>query len=60
MRIIVYQQHVEYNPLKDRSEEMGWTRVQDEARPTESQQLLWSKITVVFAVVLAGLGILLS
>ena len=60
MRKIVYQQYVEYDPLKDRSEEMGWNRVDDEVTLTQAESLLWSKITVVFAVVLAGLGLLLS
>lgn len=42
MRKIVYQQHVEYNPLKDRSEEMGWTRVQDETQPSATEQAAWA------------------
>lgn len=50
----------QYRPDLDRSEHYGWLLVSDEEQPTESQQLLWSKITVVFAVVLTGLGLLLA
>ena len=50
----------QYRPDLDRSEHYGWLPVSDEAQPTESQQLLWSKITMTFAMVLAGLGLLLS
>jgi len=48
MRKIVYQQHVEYNPLKDRSEEMGWTRVQDETPPSATEQAAWARYTLWF------------
>ena len=48
MRKIVYQQHVEYNPLKDRSEEMGWTRVQDEVKPTQAEQDAWARYALWF------------
>ena len=34
---------VKYDPLKDRSEECGWTRVQDETPPTDLEQATWAK-----------------
>ena len=48
MRKLVYQQHVEYDPLKDRSEEMGWTRVQDETPPSATEQDAWARCTLWF------------
>lgn len=60
MRETKVTSYIEYDSDRDRSDHYGWLPVRDEARPTESQQLLWSKITVVFAVVLAELGLLLS
>ena len=48
MRKIVYQQHVEYDPLKDRSEEMGWKKVQDEVKPTEAEQDAWARYALWF------------
>ena len=48
MRKIVYQQYVEYDPLKDRSEELSWTRVDDEVKPTEAEQDAWARYTLWF------------
>jgi len=42
---------VKYDPLKDRSEEMGWTRVQDETPPTDAEQEAWARYTLWFVVV---------
>jgi hypothetical protein len=37
---------VKYDPLKDRSKECGWTRVEDETPPTEQEQEAWAKYTL--------------
>jgi len=46
---------VKYDPLKDRSEECGWTKVQDETVPSEAEQDAWATYTlwgvVVFCVI---------
>jgi hypothetical protein len=42
---------VKYDPLKDRSEEMGWKKVQDETPPTEAEQQAWAGYTLWFVVV---------
>jgi hypothetical protein len=42
---------VKYDPLKDRSEEMGWKKVQDETPPTEQEQSAWAAYTLWFVVV---------
>ena len=51
MRKIVYQQYVEYDPKKDRSEEFGWSRVDDEVTPTDAEQAAWAGYTLWFVVV---------
>ena len=42
---------VRYDPLKDRSEEAGWKKVQDETPPTEEEQQAWSEYALWFVVV---------
>jgi len=42
---------VKYDPLKDRSEECGWTKVQDETPPTEQEQAAWAGYALWFVVV---------
>ena len=42
---------VKYDPLKDRSEEMGWKKVQDETPPTEAEQAAWAAYALWFVVV---------
>ena len=39
---------VKYDPLKDRSEEMGWTRVQDERPPSDTEQAAWARYALWF------------
>ena len=39
---------VKYDPLKDRSEECGWTRVQDEPKPTQAEQDAWARYALWF------------
>ena len=39
---------VKYDPLKDRSEECGWKKVQDEVKPTEAEQDAWARYTLWF------------
>lgn len=55
MRRNVYQQYVEYDPDKDRSEEFGWKKVKDEYVPTEQEQDAWAGyilwLVVVFCLV---------
>ncbi len=46
MRRNVYQQYVEYDPDKDRSEEFGWKKIQDETQPTEQEQDAWAGYTL--------------
>jgi hypothetical protein len=42
---------VKYDPLKDRSEECGWTKVKDETPPTEAEQAAWAGYALWFVVV---------
>lgn len=49
-----------YDPEKDRSEEFGWKKVQDETHPTEQEQDRWAAISVAVVVSLAVTGVLLS
>lgn len=42
---------VKYDPLKDRSKEMGWTRVEDETPPSEAEQDAWARYALWFVVV---------
>jgi hypothetical protein len=42
---------VKYDPLKDRSEEMGWKKVEDEIPPTEAEQQAWAGYALWFVVV---------
>ena len=42
---------VKYDPLKDRSEEMGWTRVQDETPPSAAEQAAWATYILWFVAV---------
>jgi hypothetical protein len=42
---------VKYDPLKDRSEECGWKKVQDETPPTEQEQQAWAAYALWFVVV---------
>lgn len=37
---------IKYDPLKDRSEEMGWKTIQDEAVPSEAEQDVWARYTL--------------
>ena len=39
---------VKYDPLKDRSEQMGWKKVQDESKPTPAEQSAWARYTLWF------------
>ena len=39
---------VKYDPLKDRSEECGWKKVQDETPPTQAEQAAWARYTLWF------------
>ena len=46
---------VKYDPLKDRSEECGWTRVENETPPSDTEQDAWAGyalwVVVVFCLV---------
>jgi hypothetical protein len=42
---------VKYDPLKDRSEEYGWSKVKDETPPTEQEQAAWAGYALWFVVV---------
>ena len=42
---------IHYDPKKDRSEEMGWTRYEDETPPSEAEQEAWARYTLWFVVV---------
>lgn len=42
---------VYYDSRKDRSEECGWKKVEDEAQPTEQEQDEWAEYTLWFVVV---------
>jgi hypothetical protein len=42
---------VKYDPLKDRSEEYGWSKVKDETPPTEAEQAVWAGYALWFVVV---------
>jgi hypothetical protein len=41
---------VKYDHLKDRSEEMGWKKVEDEIPPTEAEQQAWAEYALWFVV----------
>jgi hypothetical protein len=45
-----------YDPDKDRSEEFAWKKYYDERRPTEQEQDRWSKIMLLFSVILIIIG----
>jgi hypothetical protein len=47
---------VKYDPLKDRSEEMGWTRVQDETPPTDAEQDAWARYALWFVAVFCAVS----
>jgi hypothetical protein len=42
---------VKYDPLKDRSEECGWSKVKDETPPTDAEQSAWAGYALWFVVV---------
>jgi hypothetical protein len=44
-----------YDSKFDRSEEFGWKKWEDEERCNEEEQNKWSKIIVIFAIVLSVL-----
>lgn len=48
MREIKVIQYVEYDSDRDRSEEMGWKKVQDEVKPTQEEQDAWARYTLWF------------
>ena len=48
MREIKVIQYVEYDPDKDRSEQMGWKKVQDETPPSAAEQDAWARYTLWF------------
>ena len=37
---------IKYDPQKDRSEEMGWSKVEDEKEPSEQEQQAWAAYTL--------------
>jgi hypothetical protein len=49
-----------YDPDKDRSEEFGWKKVCDEEKPSEEEESLWTKITLLVIAKLTGLTLLLE
>jgi hypothetical protein len=42
-----------YNESNDQSEKFGWKKCCDEHVPTEGEQIYWSKVSIIAAVVLA-------
>jgi hypothetical protein len=51
---------VHYDPKLDRSEEMGWSKVCDEAVPTEQEQAVWGQVTVIATVFFAALALIVA
>ena len=47
---------VKYDPLKDRSEEMGWTRVENETPPSDTEQDAWAKYALWVVVVFCAIS----
>ena len=45
-----------YDLNKDRSEEFDYKKITEEYIPTEEEQNLWSKITIIFSVVFVAIA----
>lgn len=51
---------MQYDPAKDRSENYEWKKYAEERNPSDEEQLLWSKITVIFSCILASLVLIME